>query len=74
MTNEEIIAHQAKERAFAATPLGAAFLKFESATARAWQLDTEDSHTDRYRASTRDAWEKHRIARAEFRAMLEKLT
>jgi hypothetical protein len=73
MTNEEIIAYQTKERAFAQTPLGKAFHKFENATARAWQLDIEDSFTDRNRKATRDAWAAHSAARQEFREMLEKL-
>ncbi len=74
MTNEEIIAYQAKERAFTETPLGKAFVAYENATVRAWVLDTEDSYTDRSRKATKDAWEKHKAARAEFREMLEKLT
>lgn len=74
MTNEEIIAHQAKERAFAETDLGKAFLAFESATARAWVLDTEDGFNDRDRKATKDAWERQAATRKIIREMLEKLT
>jgi len=73
MTNEEIVAYQAKERAFAETELGKAFLKFERATSRAWVLDTEDGFTDKDRKSTKDAWTAQRQARQEFRDILDRL-
>jgi hypothetical protein len=73
MTNEEIIAYQAKERAFAETDLGKAFLKFESATERAWVLGSEDGFNDRYRKATKDAWDEQATTRKVFREMLEKL-
>ncbi len=71
MTNEEIIAYQAKERAFAETPVGAAFNRFKNAHARAWQMDTEDSFTDKDRKGTKEAWKKAEAAEAELRSLLD---
>jgi hypothetical protein len=73
MTNEEIVAYRAKERAFAKTDLGKAFLAFESATARAWIFDTEDRFNDRDSEATKNAWEKQASTRKVIREMLEKL-
>lgn len=73
MTHEEIIAYRAKERAFASTELGKAFIAFEQATIRAWVADTEDSFTNRDRASTKKAWAAYRQAKNTFRALLDKL-
>lgn len=47
MTNEEIIAYQAKERAFLDTPIGQAFHRFKNAHSHYWQADGSDGVSDR---------------------------
>lgn len=74
MTPEEIVAFQEDEKRFAATPLGAAFRRFEAAHARAWQLDTEDGERDGYpRTTTRKAWEEEQTARKALVTMLKEI-
>jgi hypothetical protein len=71
MTNQEIIMFQQREKAFAATPIGRAFLRFKNAHARAWAQDTEDSFTDKNRKSTKEAWEVANQAERDLRRLLE---
>jgi len=71
MSREEIVSHQAREQTFASTPIGAAFLKFKNAHARAWIQDTEDNFTDRDRKSTKDAWDRATEAERELRALID---
>lgn len=71
MTNEEILAFRKKEDAFAATPIGAAFIKFKNASATAWVRDTEDTFTERNRVATKEAFEKMYAAEHELRALIE---
>lgn len=73
MTNDEILALQAKEKEFVANPIGLAFNKFENAIIRAWVLDTEDSFTERDRVATRQAHELANRRRTEFKEMLTAL-
>ncbi len=70
MTRDELVAYQAKEKAFAATPVGAAFLKLKNAHARAWIQDTEDSFTDKERKSTKEAWAAAYEAERELRLLI----
>lgn len=78
MTKEEIIAFQRTEKELSATPVGAAFFKFKNALSRAWQLDTEDSLTDRDRKSTKEAHaaavEAEKNLKAEIRKLLADAT
>jgi hypothetical protein len=70
MTNEEIVAWQAKERAFLATPIGKAFYKFKSA----YFNMASDEYNDcvSYERLKLDAVAAEEAER-EFRAELEKL-
>lgn len=70
MTNEEIVAHQAKERAFYETDLGKAFYKYESALIRYWQNDQNERMSDRRLRELSDASD---TARKEFRQKLDEL-
>ena len=63
MTIENIIAYQRAWKEFAETPVGKAFVKFESATVRYWQADgNENLSTKRLR----ELDEAMRTARKEF--------
>jgi hypothetical protein len=70
-TREEIMEWRRREDALRATPLGAAFFNFKYKLTRSTVQDTEDSLTDKDRASTRRVLEEARQAEAEFRALLE---
>lgn len=71
MTSEEVIAFQAKEKAFGATPIGAAFFKFRRAFQYACSCDARLEYQDQGEKAARIAWEKADIAEKEFRAVLE---
>ena len=71
MTTEEIIAYQAKEKAFGATPIGAAFFKFKNALQHACNADARLEYLDQGEKAARIAWTKAEEAEREFRALLE---
>lgn len=74
MTNEEIMAHQAKERAFAATEIGKLFNTFVRALGSAWQLDTQAGWADNVSDKRlKDVWEASNAAQQAFRTALEAL-
>lgn len=73
MNREEILAYQAKQKAFAGTELGKAYFQFTRLHAKAWMKDTEDSFTGTDRKSTTEAWEAFEKAKIAFEALLMKL-
>jgi hypothetical protein len=70
MTTDEIMALQADAKAWAETPAGAAFTKFESQIAAAWITDQRDSSSD---AAMKRDWNAANAARAEIVAEIRKL-
>lgn len=70
-TREEILAFQARLDRIRSTPLGAAFFKFKNRAARAWIQDTEDSLTDKDRASTKRAHDLANEAEQELLSLIE---
>ena len=68
-----ILGAQAERAAFAALPLGKAFLRFESLHARAWVQDTEDALLDKDHKSTKTAHEECAKARAELVTMISQV-
>jgi len=73
MTVAEAEAWRAKEDAFRATPIGAAFHRFKNAHARAWIMDTEDSCLDWNRKATKEAHDAAAAAERELRTLFEGL-
>jgi hypothetical protein len=71
MTRGELLAYQKKEKAFAETEIGKAFLKFKAAYHKAIARDTEDSFTDKNRRSTQEAWKEALETERAFRALLD---
>jgi hypothetical protein len=71
MTQEEIIAYQAKEKAFLVTDIGKAFHRFKLAHSRYWQADGSDSISDRRLRELQDATDK---AERELRVLIEPLS
>lgn len=67
MDTNEILDHQRRERAFAATPLGRAFRAFESKVAAAWVKNTEPNTSDR---RLREVWDQHAQARRDLMVVL----
>ena len=59
---------------FAATPIGAAFERFDNANSHAWALDTSESFKE-YPNEKRlkEAWDNERQARREFLDLLYKI-
>lgn len=70
MTNEEILAHQRREREFMETAIGKALRRFENAHGRAWQVDTDGTCSDR---RLNEVWEASNKARVELVALLRPL-
>jgi hypothetical protein len=70
ITREEIIAWQKARDEFQKTVAGAAFYKFKNAHHKAVTMDTEDSLTDKDRASTKKALEDAVQAERELLAVL----
>ena len=57
-----------KSEQFRATPIGSAFMRFDSALANAWIADTRDS--DGFGKSLDKAWAKEKAARTELLKLL----
>lgn len=72
-THDSIVAFQAEEKAFATTPIGAAFNRFKSLHATAWVQDTEDSFNDKNRKSTKEAWDKLQVAERELKQIINQM-
>lgn len=70
MNNEAWRENQRRWNEFIATPIGAAFAKYEYAHARAWQKDTELVYTDRGDKSVKEAWKASDQARSELLKLL----
>lgn len=68
MTNEEILAYQAKERAFAETAIGKAFIRFKLAHSHYWQADNSDSISDR---RMRELHDRAEAAEQELRNLID---
>lgn len=69
-TPEAIAAYQAERRAFYATPVGTLLNRFESSLARAWQLDSSETVSDR---RLREVWDAADDARAALVAEIKAL-
>ena len=61
---------RADAEAFAATPVGEAFVRFEKALLYAQRCDSEFEFQDRGEKAARIAWERSDKARAEFLSVL----
>jgi hypothetical protein len=72
MTNEEIIEHQRKMKAFRETELGNLFEKFVNLHATAWQLDERSAWNDHYRTAKK-AWDALKPVEKELREKLMKI-
>ena len=70
MTREEILEYQKALDDFRATPVGSAFFKFKNALIKAHTMDTEDSLTDKDRATTKHAHDNAIKAEKELLALL----
>ena len=71
---DEIRAFQAEQKKFASTEIGGLFNRFKTALIRAWVSDTEDSFTDKNKASTKKYHEEANKLEYELRDKLIKLS
>jgi hypothetical protein len=67
MSDDEIFRLQERDRVFRATPLGAAFTKFERTHAHAWQSESVWLRSDK---RLREIWDASDKARQEFLDLL----
>jgi hypothetical protein len=67
---QDIVEYRRKEKEFAATPIGAAFLKFRAAFQSACVADAKLEYLDKGDKAAREAWARADQAEKELRLLI----